>query len=90
MKIPKPRKRGEAFYIEIMINGKRSSATRDTSKECEQWAAQKILEARANQLAEDQGVKQHYPFKTLFHKYYDEVGKKITWLNLRQAAAWAI
>lgn len=77
MKIPKPRKRGEAFYIEIMINGKRSSATRDTSKECEQWAAQKILEARANQLAEDQGVKQHYPFKTLFHKYYDEVGKKL-------------
>lgn len=77
MKIPKPRKRGEAYYIEIMINGKRSSATRDTAKECEQWAAQKMLEARANQLAEDLGVKQHYPFKTLFYKYYDEVGKKL-------------
>lgn len=77
MKIPKPRQRGEAFYIEIMINGKRSSATRDTAKECEQWAAQKMLEARANQLAEDSGVKQHYPFKTLFYKYYEEVGKKL-------------
>ncbi|WP_317033364.1 hypothetical protein [Acinetobacter sp. SAAs474] len=46
MKILKPRKRGEAYYIEIMINGKRSSATRDTAKECEQWAAQKLLEAK--------------------------------------------
>lgn len=77
MKIPKPRKRGEAYYIEIMINGKRSSATRDTIKECEQWAAQKMLEAKANQLAEDQGVKQNYPFKTLFYRYYDEQGKKL-------------
>ena len=77
MKLPKPRKRGEAFYIEIMINGKRSSATRDTAKECEQWAAQKMLEAKANQLAEDSGVKHHYPFKTLFHKYYDEQGRKL-------------
>lgn len=77
MKIPKPRKRGESYYIEIMINGKRSSATRDTAKECEQWAAQKLLESKANQLAEDKGLKQHYPFKTLFYKYYDEVGKKL-------------
>lgn len=77
MKIPKPRKRGEAYYIEIMIDGKRSSATRDTARECEQWAAQKILEAKANKLAEDNGIKQHYPFKTLFYKYYEEVGKKL-------------
>lgn len=77
MKIPKPRKRGEAYYIEIMIDGKRSSATRDTAKECEQWAAQKLLEAKANKLAEDNGIKQHYPFKTLFYKYYEEVGKKL-------------
>ncbi|WP_163123628.1 tyrosine-type recombinase/integrase [Acinetobacter portensis] len=77
MKIPKPRKRGEAYYIEIMIDGKRSSATRDTARECEQWAAQKLLEAKANKLAEDNGIKQHYPFKTLFYKYYEEVGKKL-------------
>lgn len=77
MKIPKPRKRGEAYYIEIMIDGKRSSATRDTARECEQWAAQKLLEAKANKLAEDNGIKQQYPFKTLFYKYYEEVGKKL-------------
>lgn len=77
MKIPKPVKRGESYRIKIMIAGKTYTATRDTAKECEQWAAQKLLEAKANQLAEDQGVKQHYPFKTLFYKYYDEVGQKL-------------
>lgn len=39
MKIPKPRKRGHAFRIELMFNGQRISATRDTEKECEQCNA---------------------------------------------------
>ena len=43
MKLCKPRKRGFAYYIELMINAKRSSATRDTAQECEQWQAQKCL-----------------------------------------------
>jgi len=33
MKLPKPRKRGDAYRIEIMFDGKRYSATRDTEKE---------------------------------------------------------
>ncbi|ENU16387.1 hypothetical protein PFCIP103579_1525 [Prolinoborus fasciculus] len=77
MKLPKPRKRGSAYYIELMINGKRSSATRDTAKECEQGVAQKMLEAKVNQMAEDLSIKQYYPFKTLFHKYYDKHGRKL-------------
>ncbi len=77
MRLPKSIKRGESYQIKIMIGGKRISATRDTAKECEQWAAQKLLEAKANKLAEDNGIKQHYPFKTLFYKYYEEVGKKL-------------
>ena len=77
MKLPKPRKRGDAYQIEIMINGKRKSATRDTAKECEQWAAQKLLEAKAQVAEESAGAKPHYPFKTLFYKYYEEVGKKL-------------
>ena len=75
--MPKAVKRGSVCYIELMINGKRHSATRETPKECEQWAAQKVLEAKANKLAEDEGLKQHYPFKTLFYKYYDEQGRKL-------------
>ena len=34
MKLPTPRKRGDAYRIEIMIDGQRMSATRDTIKEC--------------------------------------------------------
>lgn len=47
MKLPKPRRRGDAYRIEIMIDGKRQSATRDTVRECEQWAASKMLEHKA-------------------------------------------
>lgn len=74
MKLPKPRKRGESYRIELMFNGKRISATRDTEKECEQWAMLKLLELKTNQhLKED--VKQHYPLSALMSKYYNEVGK---------------
>ena len=52
MKIPKPRKRGDAYRIEIMIDGKRQSATRDTVRECEQWAASKLLEVKAGHQAD--------------------------------------
>lgn len=50
MKLPKPRKRGDAYRIEIMIDGKRLSVTRDTVKECQAWASQKLLEAKAGKL----------------------------------------
>lgn len=77
MKLPKPIKRGESFQIKIMIDGKRYTATRDTERECEQWAARKLLEAKADKQSIEQGIKPHYSFKSLFHKYYDEVGKKL-------------
>ncbi len=48
MKILKPRKRGNSYRIEIMLNSKRLSATRDTPKECEQWATTKIIEFKAD------------------------------------------
>ena len=47
MILPKPRKRGDAYRIEIMFNKQRYSCTRDTAKECEQWAAMKLLELKA-------------------------------------------
>ncbi len=66
MKMPKAVKRGESYRIKIMIAGTTYSATRDTAKECEQGVAQKMLEAKVNQMAEDLSIKQYYPFKTLF------------------------
>ena len=50
MKLPAPRKRGDAYRIEIMIDGQRMSATRDTIKECHTWASRKLLESKAGQL----------------------------------------
>ncbi|AOA58294.1 tyrosine-type recombinase/integrase [Acinetobacter larvae] len=77
MKIPKPEKRGSSYRIKIMINGERLSCTRDTIKECEQWAAQKILESKARLSDKESDIKPHYPFKTLFYKYYENVGKSL-------------
>ena len=51
MKLPTPRKRGDAYRIEIMIDGQRMSATRDTVKECHAWASRKLLESKAGQLS---------------------------------------
>lgn len=76
MKLPKPRKRGDAYRIELMFDGKRYSATRDTSKECEQWAALKILELKANageSIAEE--IKPIFTFKQLFDEYFEKVGR---------------
>lgn len=75
MKLPKARKRGEAYRIELMFNGKRISATRDTEKECEQWAMLKLLELKTEQKNNKDDVKQHYPLSALMHKYYENVGK---------------
>jgi len=77
MKIPKPRKRGHAFRIELMFNGQRISATRDTEKECEQWAALKLLELKTGQAEEQKGIKPAYPFKDLCEKYFVERGSKL-------------
>lgn len=77
MKIPKPRKRGNSFRIELMFNGKRISATRDTEKECEQWAALKLLELKTGKVQEERGIKPIYPFKQLCEKYYLEKGCKL-------------
>lgn len=77
MKLPKARKRGESYRIELMFNGKRISATRDTEKECEQWAALKLLELKTGQAQEEKGTKPPLPFKQLCEKYYTERGSKL-------------
>lgn len=77
MKIPKARKRGSSFRIELMFNGKRIGATRDTEKECEQWAALKLLELKTGQAQEEKGIKPPLPFKQLCEKYYTERGGKL-------------
>lgn len=74
MKLPKARKRGDSYRIELMHNGKRISATRDTEKECEEWAMLKLLELKTRE-NDDVKTKPHFPVSALFKKYYDEIGK---------------
>ena len=74
MKIPQPRRRGNAWSISVMLNGKREYCTRDTEKECTQWAvAQKILEKENQDVPVDN--RPQYTFKELFDKYYKDEGR---------------
>ncbi|MDA3440045.1 site-specific integrase [Acinetobacter bereziniae] len=75
MKLPKPIKRGDAYRIQIQIDGKRISCTRDTIKECEQWAARTILESKIAQNDEEKGVKPKITFRELLDQYYNNVGQ---------------
>jgi hypothetical protein len=65
MKIPKPVKRGDVYRIQIQIDGKRISCTRDTIKECEHWAATKFLESKIATKEVEQGIKPKFTFREL-------------------------
>lgn len=75
MKLPKPRKRGDAYRIEIMIDGKRHSATRDTVRECEQWAASKLLEHKAG-IEQIDDTRSGLTLSELMTLHYERVRKK--------------
>lgn len=70
----KPVKRGDAYRITVRFNGQRYTATRDTSAECEQWAAKKLLELQSQpQSIENEKI--HISFYALYEQYYNEHGK---------------
>ncbi len=75
MKLPKPIQRGSSWRITVTFENKRYSATRDTAKECEQWASLKLLELKTGKADLEQGIKPSYPFRLLCDKYYQEHGK---------------
>lgn len=75
MKLPKPRKRGETYTVTVSYLGTRYYCTRDTEKECEQWAALKLLELKAQTKIETGELKPKFMFRDLNNKYYDDVGQ---------------
>lgn len=77
MKLPKPIQRGSTFRITVTYDKKRYSATRDTAKECEQWATLKLLELKTGKAQLEQGIMPALPFKQLCEKYYIEKGCKL-------------
>ncbi len=73
----KPIKRGNTWRIQVRYKNLRDSVTRDTAKECEQWAAIRLLEMKAEydpKKAKEE--KPYFSFYALCHKYYDEEGCK--------------
>ncbi|MHA3079685.1 tyrosine-type recombinase/integrase [Acinetobacter sp. ANC 5502] len=75
MKLPKPIQRGSSWRITVTYDKQRYSTTRDTAKECEQWAALKLLELKTGKAELEKGIKPDFPFRKLCEKYYQEHGR---------------
>lgn len=76
----KPRKRGNAWQVEVCINGERDSGTFDTKEEAELWAANRKMEARNKK----QGKLPHRTLHQALDKYLAEIAPK------REGARWEI
>lgn len=90
MKLPKARKRGDAYSISISYDKKRYYCTRDTAKECEQWAASKLLELKAQTKIESGELKPKYLFRDLNTKYYQDVGQFNKSKSSREWIQWSV
>lgn len=77
MKLPKPIQRGQSWRITVTYEKQRYSATRDSAKECEQWAALKLLELKTGKAKIEKGIKPTFPFRQLCEKYFAEHGFKL-------------
>ena len=75
MKLPTPRKRGETYTITVSHQGKRYYCTRDTPKECLQWAALKLLELKSQSRIDAGEEKPKFLFRDLSNKYFQDVGQ---------------
>jgi integrase len=73
MKIPKARKRGDAWRIEVMHQGKRLSSTHDTQKQAEEWAARKLLQLRDDEHRIELGELPQHTFSQLIDIYLIKV-----------------
>lgn len=75
MKLPKPIQRGTSWRITVTFEKQRYSVTRDSAKECEQWAALKLYELKSGKVAIESGKKPHFTFRQLCDQYYQEYGQ---------------
>lgn len=70
MRLPKPQKRGNSYRLQITVGDKRYSCTRDTAKECTEWAIAKIAESKTAS-----NDKRTMSFAELLSLYHQKVGK---------------
>lgn len=72
----KPVKRGNSYRIQVKYKHLRDAATRDTAKECTDWAARRLMELQLQYQEELKKLEQpDIPFSELFTQYYENVGK---------------
>lgn len=72
MKLPTPRRRGDGWRIEIMLDRKRRGVTRDTPEECLQWAAEQLADHKRGRVQQD---RPSITLLELLHRYHDTVGQ---------------
>lgn len=75
MKLPIPRKRGDAWRIEFMHKGERFSSTHDTAAQATEWAARKILELKDNDKRNPNELPQH-TYREAIEYYLEHVTPK--------------
>jgi integrase len=75
MKLPKPRKRGDSWLIEFMLNGHRYSATRDTQLEAKDWAMREIVRLKDDAKRTGAGELPSHTLKELCSIYLLKVTK---------------
>ncbi|ENX00866.1 hypothetical protein F900_01850 [Acinetobacter modestus] len=72
----KPVKRGNSYRIQVKYKHLRDAATRDTAKECTDWAVRRLMELQLQYQEELKKLeKPDIPFRDLFTQYYENVGK---------------
>lgn len=74
MKIPKPRKRGDSWRIEKMIDGVKYTCTRDTAEECKQYIADIMLKHKAG--IKLKTAKETMQVQDVLTVYYEKAGVK--------------
>lgn len=86
MKLPKAIKRGDAWRIQVMFDGKRYSTTHDTEKQAQEWAARKLLELKDKAKREESGELPEHTYEEAIKTYLEHVTVKkkgVRWETLR-------
>lgn len=75
MKLPTPRKRGDAWRIEFMHKGERYSSTHDTAAQATEWAARKMIELKDTAQRNPNDLPRH-TYKEAIAYYMEQVTPK--------------
>ncbi|MFZ3191719.1 MAG: hypothetical protein WA154_00735 [Moraxellaceae bacterium] len=73
MKLPKPVRRGDSWRVRFMYKGQDYNATFDTSLECHDWAARKIVQLKDDERNISEGKLPNHTLSELLLLYVQKV-----------------